>query len=111
MIEVTRRHWWETWRTRLPAALAPYARRWQAFAATPLGARLIPLYALLAGAAVGALLGDRTVRSMWEHTIFTGPQQWRTVGILLVLLWLVVGAVAALGLLGRYPAAGDADES
>ena len=75
-------------------------RRWRAFAETRLGARLLPLYAALLGSAVGALIADRLVRSMWRHAIFTGPHQWRTVALILTLLWLMIGAVAAVALLG-----------
>jgi hypothetical protein len=75
-------------------------RRWQAFSETELGARLVPVYAALLGAALGALVADRLVRSMWRHAIFTGPEQWRTVAVILVLFWLVIGAVAALAALG-----------
>jgi hypothetical protein len=75
-------------------------RRWRAFTETPLGARLLPVYASLLGAGVGVLVADRLVRSMWRHAIFTGPQQWRTVALLLTLFWIAIGAVAALALLG-----------
>jgi hypothetical protein len=86
----------------LPAArrlLGP-VRRWRAFTQTPLGARLLPVYASLLGAGVGVLVADRLVRSMWRHAIFTGPHQWRTVALLLTLFWIAIGAVAALALLG-----------
>jgi hypothetical protein len=76
------------------------ARRWRAFTRTPLGARLLPVYAVLLGAAAGALVADRLVRSMWRHAIFNGPDQWRTVALGLVLFWIAIGAVAALALLG-----------
>ena len=75
-------------------------RRWQSFAATELGARLTPLYAMLLGGALGALLADRIVRSMWRHAIFTGEHQWRTVAVVLAVLWITIGAVAALAVLG-----------
>lgn len=75
--------------------------------ATRLGARLLALYAALAGAAAGALLADRLVRSMWGHAIFTGVHQWRTSAVALTLLWIAIGAVAAVVMLG--PPAGDGD--
>lgn len=64
----------------------------------------MPLYTVLLGAALGALIADRLVRSMWEHALFTGPNQWRTVALILTLLWIAIGAVTALAMLG--PAAG-----
>ena len=90
---------------RLPDRVAGIVDRWRAFAASPLGARLVPLYVALAGAAAGALVADRLVRSMWRHAIFTGPHQWRTVALLLVLVWIAIGAVAAVAVLG--PPDGD----
>jgi hypothetical protein len=75
-------------------------RRWQSFTASRLGARLTPLYATLLGGALGALIADRLVRSMWSHAIFTGTNQWRTVALLLVVIWIAIGAVAALAILG-----------
>ena len=87
---------------RLPLARRALdaVRRWQAFTGTPLGQRLVPLYAVLLGAALGALIADRLVRSMWEHALFTGPSQWRTVALVLTLLWIAIGAVTALAALG-----------
>jgi hypothetical protein len=73
---------------------------WRDFARTEAGARLAPLHATLTGAAGGALVADRLVRSMWRHALFTGPQQWRTVALILTVLWLAIGAVTALALLG-----------
>ena len=75
-------------------------RRWQKFSQSELGGRLVPLYAALLGAALGSLVADRLVRSMWRHAIFTGPHQWRTVALLLTVLWIAIGAVAAVALLG-----------
>src|SRR3712207_8505787 len=49
---------------------------------------------------LGVLVADRLVRSMWRHAIFTGPDQWRTVALILAVLWIVIGAVAALAVLG-----------
>jgi hypothetical protein len=74
--------------------------RWREFAGSALGARLLPLYAVLAGGAIGALVADSFVRSMWRHAIFTGPYQWRTTALVLTVLWIAVGVVAALALLG-----------
>ncbi|MGH2583660.1 MAG: hypothetical protein ACRDJE_01965, partial [Dehalococcoidia bacterium] len=87
---------------RLPgSALLPAAvDRWQRFSRSPLGVRLIPLYVALAGAAVGVLVADQLIRSMWEHSIFTGRNQWRTVAFMLTLFWIAIGAVAATALLG-----------
>ena len=84
-------------------------RRWQAFANSELGERLVPLYVTLLGAAAGALLADRLVRSMWRHAIFTGYYQWRTVAVVVTVLWIAIGAVAALAALGS--AEGEADPS
>jgi hypothetical protein len=84
-------------------------RRWQAFTRTPLGARLLPLYAALLGSALGVLVADRLVRSMWRHAIFTSADQWRTVALILTLLWIAIGAVAAVALLGP-PDSTTADE-
>jgi hypothetical protein len=70
------------------------------FARTKAGARLAPVYAALLGAAGGALVADRLVRSMWQHALFTGPHQWRTVALALTVIWLVIGAVTALALFG-----------
>jgi hypothetical protein len=78
----------------------PIIQRWQAFTRSQLGARLLPLYAALLGAALGALVADRFVRSMWHHAIFTGTNQWRTVALILVVFWIAIGAVAALAVLG-----------
>ena len=78
-------------------------RRWQAFSRTELGMRLAPLYAALLGSATGALIADRLVRSMWRHAIFTGPHQWRTVALILTILWILIGAVTAVALLGPPP--------
>jgi hypothetical protein len=75
-------------------------QRWQSFTQSALGARLAPLYATLLGAALGALIADRLVRSMWHHAIFTGTNQWRTVALLLVVIWIAIGAVTALAILG-----------
>jgi hypothetical protein len=83
-------------------------QRWRAFAGSELGIRLVPLYVTLVGAAAGALLADRLVRSMWRHAIFTGYYQWRTVAVVLTVLWITIGAVAALAALG---AADEADVS
>src|SRR3712207_8494465 len=49
---------------------------------------------------LGVLVADRLVRSMWRHAIFTGPHQWRTVALILTVLWIMIGAVAAVALLG-----------
>ena len=76
------------------------AKRWQEFSASGLGGRLVPLYAALLGAALGSLVADRFVRSMWRHAIFTGPHQWRTVALLLTVFWIAIGAVAVVALLG-----------
>jgi len=81
--------------------------RWRDFSESPLGARLLPIYASLAGAGVGVLVADRLVRSMWEHALFTGPQQWRTVALLLTLFWIAIGAVAGLAVLGPADAPQD----
>jgi hypothetical protein len=86
-------------------------QNWLDFAASPLGARLAPLYAGLLGAAVGALVANQIVRSMWRHAIFTGYYQWRTAALVLVVLWVLIGAVAAVAALGagaEDEAAGDA---
>ncbi|MGD9890737.1 MAG: hypothetical protein AB7R89_30520 [Dehalococcoidia bacterium] len=80
--------------------MIPVFKRWQSFTQSPLGARLAPLYATLLGAALGALVADQLVRSMWHHAIFTGANQWRTVALLLTILWIAIGAVAALAILG-----------
>jgi hypothetical protein len=98
----------ERWRT-LPGApwLLGAIERWQAFTETRLGISLLPWYASLLGAGVGVLVADRLVRSMWRHAIFTGPDQWRTVALLLTLFWIAIGAVAALALLGPPAAAAD----
>jgi uncharacterized membrane protein YsdA (DUF1294 family) len=80
-------------------------QRWRAFTRTSLGARLLPLYAILLGGGAGVLVADRLVRSMWRHAIFNGADQWRTVAIGLTLFWIAIGAVAALALLG--PPAGE----
>jgi hypothetical protein len=87
----------------------PAIQRWQTFAKSRLGARLLPLYATLLGAALGALVADRLVRSMWHHAIFTGANQWRTVALLLVVFWLAIGAVAALAVLGPADVEPSAD--
>jgi hypothetical protein len=88
--------------SRLPLAQRALdaVRHWQAFTETRLGQRLLPLYAALLGAGLGALVADRLVRSMWRHAVFTGPNQWRTVAIILTLLWIAIGAVVALAVLG-----------
>jgi uncharacterized membrane protein YsdA (DUF1294 family) len=82
--------------TRITAVI----QRWQSFSESALGTRLAPLYATLLGGALGALVADRLVRSMWQHAIFTGANQWRTVALLLVVIWIAIGAVAALAMLG-----------
>jgi hypothetical protein len=90
--------------------LTQIIQNWRTFAASPLGARLLPLYAALAGAAVGALVANQIVRSMWSHAIFTGYYQWRTAALVLTVLWVLIGAVAAVAALGPAPgddAAGD----
>ena len=79
--------------------------RWREFASSALGARLVPVYAVLTGGALGALVADQFVRSMWRHAIFTGPYQWRTTALVLTALWIAIGVVAALALLG--PPASD----
>lgn len=94
--------------------MIPAIQRWQMFARSRLSARLLPLYATLVGAALGALVADRVVRSMWHHAIFTGANQWRTVALLLVVFWLAIGAVAALAVLGppdAEPPAAVSDDS
>jgi len=87
---------------QLPAVrrITPLLDRWRRFAGSALGQRLMPLYVVLAGGALGALVADRLVRSMWRHALFTGPEQWRTVAIILTALWVLIGAVAALAMLG-----------
>ena len=84
--------------------------RWREFEGSALGARLVPLYAVLAGGAVGALVADLFVRSMWRHAIFTGPYQWRTAALALTLLWIAIGVVTALALLGPPMADEPADD-
>jgi hypothetical protein len=73
--------------------------------------RLLPLYAVLAGGALGALVADALVRSMWRHAIFTGTHQWRTTALVLTVLWIAIGAVTALALLGPPDEDETADES
>jgi hypothetical protein len=85
--------------------------RWRAFTRTRLGGTLLPWYASLLGAGVGVLVADRLVRSMWRHAIFTGPDQWRTVALLLTLFWIAIGAVVALALLGPPDAAADQEST
>lgn len=80
-----------------------------AFVVSDLGARLLPVYAVLLGGAIGALVADRLVRSMWAHAIFTGPYQWRQVALILVVVWVVIGAVAAIAALGSDGDAASAD--
>ncbi len=92
-------------RVPVPDRARTAVRRWQAFTESPLGVRLLPIYAVLLGAGAGALISDRLVRSMWRHAIFTDPYQWRVVALLLTLLWIAIGGVAALALLG--PPDGD----
>lgn len=103
MISIQRR----LWSNPVAARLRAVVRRWQIFSETAIGARLVPIYAALLGAALGALVADRLIRSMWRHAIFTGPDQWRTVALILAVLWVVIGAVAALAVLGP-PDADDA---
>jgi hypothetical protein len=86
-------------------------RRWRAFTQAPLGARLLPLYAVLLGAGIGVLVADRLVRSMWRHAIFNSADQWRTVALGLTLFWIAIGAVAALALLGPPSEDGTGDPS
>ena len=86
-------------------------QNWLDFAASPLGTRLMPLYVGLLGAGVGALVANQIVRSMWRHAIFTGYYQWRTAALVLVVLWVLIGDVAAVAALGQGAddeAAGDA---
>lgn len=84
-------------------------RCWRAFVASDIGARLLPIYVALLGGALGALIADRLVRSMWVHAIFTGPYQWRQVALILTVLWVVIGAVAAIAALGSDGDTASAD--
>lgn len=72
--------------------------------------RLLAVYAALVGAAAGALVADRFVRSMWSHAIFTGEHQWRTVALVLTVIWLAIGAFAALAVLGPPPGEDGPDD-
>lgn len=95
----------------LSARVRAAIRRWQAFTESPLGSRLLPVYATLLGAGAGVLVADRLVRSMWEHAIFSDPNQWRVVALLLTLFWIAIGAVAALALLGPPDGVAQPDQA
>jgi len=92
-------------RLRMPDRLSRIIQEWRAFTDSPLAGRLLPFYIALLGAAGGALVADLLVRSMWRHALFTGPYQWRTAALLLTVLWIAIGAVAATAALGP-----DADD-
>lgn len=93
-------------RARFSGRMEGIRARWRT-AAARLGGHLLAVYVALTGAAAGALLADQLVRSMWRHAIFTGVHQWRTSAFTLTLLWIVIGAVAAVVMLG--PAGEDED--
>lgn len=78
----------------------PLLDRWRRFTHSRSGARLMPVSVAASGAAAGALFADRVVRSMWRHAIFTGPDQWRTAALVLAALWIMIGAITAIALLG-----------